>query len=72
LAPDNPNIISFCKRNDTIHRIPIPISTKGKIPNVIFNPSSHDFVSVKNRVNTTQKIKNISAGKRTNNKTVFL
>jgi len=72
LAPDNPNIISFCKTKDIIHRIPIPISTKGKIPKVIFNPSSHDHVSVKNQVNTTQKIRNKTAGKRTSNNTVFL
>jgi hypothetical protein len=71
-AHDNQNIISFCIRKDTIHQIPRPIRTKGKTPNVAFNPSSHDHVSVKNQVNITQKIRNKTAGKRINKKTVFL
>ena len=41
LAPDSPNIISFCKKNEAIHRIHSIISTIGKTSKVIFSPSSH-------------------------------
>lgn len=76
LAPDNPNIISFCKRNDTTHQIHNTIRTIGNIANVILNHASNTFCvveeSVKNKDIITQNITNKSAGKRTNNKTVFL
>ena len=76
LAPDNPNIISFCKTNDTTHQIHNTIRTIGNIANVILNHASNTFCvveeSVKNKDIITQNITNKSAGKRINNKTVFL
>jgi hypothetical protein len=76
LAPDRPNIISFCKRNDTTHHIHNIIRTIGNIANVILNHASNTFCvveeSVKNKDIITQNITNKSAGKRINNKTVFL
>jgi hypothetical protein len=72
LAPESQNMISFCKKNDTIHRIPRPIRTKGKKLKVIFNHSFQEPVFVKNQVITTQNTRNKNAGNKTNNKIVFL
>ena len=72
LAQDKLNIISFCKANEIIHRSHNTINMIGNIHSVMFSQSSRDPVSVKKKVNITQNITNKSAGKRTNNKAVFL
>jgi hypothetical protein len=76
LAPDKPNIISFCKKNDTTHQIHKTTKTIGNIPNVILNHSLKIFSvhvpSVKNKEIIIQNITNKSAGYKTNNKIVFL
>jgi hypothetical protein len=74
LAPESQNIISFCKKNDIAHQAINHTITNGNISSVfshhLLNLSTSQ--SVKNKDNTTQKIKSKLSGKRTNNITVFL
>ena len=76
LAPDNPNIISFCNKNDMIHQTHNTIKTIGNIFNVVSSHALKDIsafeASVKNKEIMTQNIINKSAGYKINSKTVFL
>jgi hypothetical protein len=71
-AHESQNIISFCRKKETIHRIKRTAITIGEICKVNSRHSCQEPVSVKKIDKTTRKINNKNNGKRINNNIVFL